>query len=117
MQGSEAGNADLRHFALYAFAGRSGDRRWSRKNEVHWIQLLFLFHNFFCLHFSKRYSSLFRAPLSMENSNFACHYLMITVHKGLTYIYLFYVFSFGVAEHPVTAIRCFCDVTTAQLQT
>lgn len=32
-QGSEAGNADLRHFALYAFAGRSGDRRWSRKNE------------------------------------------------------------------------------------
>jgi hypothetical protein len=47
MQGSEAGNADLRHFALYAFAGRSGDRRWSRKNEVHWIQLLFLFHIFF----------------------------------------------------------------------
>lgn len=32
-QGSEVGNADLRHFALYAFAGRSGDRRWSRKNE------------------------------------------------------------------------------------
>ncbi|XP_066376639.1 uncharacterized protein [Miscanthus floridulus] len=32
-QGSEAGTADLRHFALYAFAGRSGDRRWSRKNE------------------------------------------------------------------------------------
>jgi len=47
MQGSEASNADLRHFALYAFAGRSGDLRWSRKNEVHWIQLLFLFHNFF----------------------------------------------------------------------
>jgi len=32
-QGSETGTADLRHFALYAFAGRTGERRWSRKNE------------------------------------------------------------------------------------
>ncbi|CAL4966233.1 unnamed protein product [Urochloa decumbens] len=32
-QGSETGAADLRHFALYAFAGRTGERRWSRKNE------------------------------------------------------------------------------------
>ncbi|KAL6603393.1 hypothetical protein ACP70R_043754 [Stipagrostis hirtigluma subsp. patula] len=30
-QGSETG--DLRHFALYAFAGRTGTPRWSRKNE------------------------------------------------------------------------------------
>lgn len=28
-----AGNVDLRHFALYAFAGKSGQLRWSRKNE------------------------------------------------------------------------------------
>ncbi|CAN6200408.1 unnamed protein product [Urochloa humidicola] len=32
-QGSETSAADLRHFALYAFAGRTGERRWSRKNE------------------------------------------------------------------------------------
>ncbi|KAK3131349.1 hypothetical protein QOZ80_6BG0505260 [Eleusine coracana subsp. coracana] len=32
-QGSETGAADLRHFALYAFAGRTGTLRWSRKNE------------------------------------------------------------------------------------
>ncbi|CAN6162583.1 unnamed protein product [Urochloa humidicola] len=32
-QGSETGTTDLRHFALYAFAGRTGERRWSRKNE------------------------------------------------------------------------------------
>ena len=25
---------DLRHFAIYAFAGGSGKMRWSRKNEV-----------------------------------------------------------------------------------
>lgn len=25
---------DLRHFAFYAFAGRSGQLRWSRKKEV-----------------------------------------------------------------------------------
>ncbi|KAL3818798.1 hypothetical protein ACJIZ3_004703 [Penstemon smallii] len=31
---SENGGAlDLRHFALYAFAGRSGELRWTRKNE------------------------------------------------------------------------------------
>nr|KYP66914.1 hypothetical protein KK1_013225 [Cajanus cajan] len=29
-----SGNVDLRHFAFYAFAGRSGVERWSRKNEV-----------------------------------------------------------------------------------
>ncbi|KAL0349562.1 UNVERIFIED_CONTAM: hypothetical protein Sradi_4105400 [Sesamum radiatum] len=28
-----AGTIDLRHFALYAFAGRSGELRWTRKNE------------------------------------------------------------------------------------
>ncbi|MCH81546.1 FG-GAP repeat-containing protein, partial [Trifolium medium] len=28
------GTVDLRHFAFYAFAGRSGVERWSRKNEV-----------------------------------------------------------------------------------
>lgn len=28
-----AGNIDLRHFAIYAFAGRSGELRWSRKFE------------------------------------------------------------------------------------
>ncbi|GER40391.1 FG-GAP repeat-containing protein [Striga asiatica] len=28
-----AGTVDLRHFAFYAFAGRSGELRWSRKNE------------------------------------------------------------------------------------
>ncbi|XP_073151389.1 LOW QUALITY PROTEIN: uncharacterized protein [Henckelia pumila] len=28
-----AGNVDLRHFAVYAFAGRSGELRWSRKFE------------------------------------------------------------------------------------
>ncbi|GJN39428.1 hypothetical protein PR202_gb28546 [Eleusine coracana subsp. coracana] len=33
LQGSETGAADLRHFALYAFAGRTGTLRWSRKNE------------------------------------------------------------------------------------
>ncbi|KAL7104588.1 hypothetical protein ACP275_08G255200 [Erythranthe tilingii] len=27
------GTVDLRHFALYAFAGRSGELRWTRKNE------------------------------------------------------------------------------------
>uniref|UniRef100_A0A0E0N8E7 FG-GAP repeat-containing protein n=1 Tax=Oryza rufipogon TaxID=4529 RepID=A0A0E0N8E7_ORYRU len=32
-QASETGNTDLRHFALYAFAGRTGELRWSRKNE------------------------------------------------------------------------------------
>nr|CAB3471542.1 unnamed protein product [Digitaria exilis] len=32
-QSSETGTTDLRHFALYAFAGRTGERRWSRKNE------------------------------------------------------------------------------------
>ncbi|XP_015689377.1 uncharacterized protein LOC102718059 [Oryza brachyantha] len=32
-QASETGTADLRHFALYAFAGRTGELRWSRKNE------------------------------------------------------------------------------------
>ncbi|KAG4973390.1 hypothetical protein JHK87_030211 [Glycine soja] len=32
-QGSASGTVDLRHFAFYAFAGRSGDERWSRKNE------------------------------------------------------------------------------------
>ncbi|CAN6192339.1 unnamed protein product [Urochloa humidicola] len=32
-QGPETGTTDLRHFALYAFAGRTGERRWSRKNE------------------------------------------------------------------------------------
>ncbi|KAI9109659.1 hypothetical protein K1719_019289 [Acacia pycnantha] len=28
-----SGNVDLRHFAFYAFAGRSGAERWTRKNE------------------------------------------------------------------------------------
>ncbi|KAK6150597.1 hypothetical protein DH2020_015529 [Rehmannia glutinosa] len=28
-----AGTVDLRHFAFYAFAGRSGELRWTRKNE------------------------------------------------------------------------------------
>ncbi|XP_057449340.1 uncharacterized protein LOC130740682 [Lotus japonicus] len=28
-----SGTVDLRHFAFYAFAGRSGTERWSRKNE------------------------------------------------------------------------------------
>ncbi|XP_030530778.2 uncharacterized protein LOC115741166 [Rhodamnia argentea] len=28
-----AGTVDLRHFAFYAFAGKSGQLRWSRKNE------------------------------------------------------------------------------------
>uniref|UniRef100_A0A453MNN9 Uncharacterized protein n=1 Tax=Aegilops tauschii subsp. strangulata TaxID=200361 RepID=A0A453MNN9_AEGTS len=32
-QASEAGNVDVRHFALYAFSGRTGALRWSRKNE------------------------------------------------------------------------------------
>uniref|UniRef100_A0A0E0MDH6 FG-GAP repeat-containing protein n=1 Tax=Oryza punctata TaxID=4537 RepID=A0A0E0MDH6_ORYPU len=32
-QASETGNTDLRHFALYAFAGRTGELRWSRKHE------------------------------------------------------------------------------------
>ncbi|KAK7406758.1 hypothetical protein VNO78_08389 [Psophocarpus tetragonolobus] len=33
-EGSEnSGTLDLRHFAFYAFAGRSGAERWSRKNE------------------------------------------------------------------------------------
>jgi len=31
---------DLRHFAFYAFAGRSGVERWSRKTEV--VFFLFL---------------------------------------------------------------------------
>ena len=35
MQDSEnAGMMDLRHFAFYAFAGRTGTVRWTRKNEV-----------------------------------------------------------------------------------
>lgn len=35
MQASEnSGTVDLRHFTFYAFAGRSGLLRWSRKNEV-----------------------------------------------------------------------------------
>ncbi|KAB5556828.1 hypothetical protein DKX38_007737 [Salix brachista] len=34
LQPSEnSGTVDLRHFALYAFAGRTGALRWSRKNE------------------------------------------------------------------------------------
>ncbi|RRT74923.1 hypothetical protein B296_00014957 [Ensete ventricosum] len=34
MQNSGSGNVDLRHFAFYAFAGRTGTLRWSRKNDV-----------------------------------------------------------------------------------
>ena len=33
---------DLRHFAFYAFAGRSGQLRWNRKNEVPFVSLLFM---------------------------------------------------------------------------
>ncbi|XP_047048597.1 uncharacterized protein LOC124653579 [Lolium rigidum] len=32
-QASEGSNVDVRHFALYAFSGRTGSLRWSRKNE------------------------------------------------------------------------------------
>ncbi|KAJ4785577.1 tRNA uridine 5-carboxymethylaminomethyl modification enzyme MnmG [Rhynchospora pubera] len=32
-QGSGVNTVDLRHFAFYAFAGRTGQIRWSRKNE------------------------------------------------------------------------------------
>uniref|UniRef100_A0A0D9VB08 FG-GAP repeat-containing protein n=1 Tax=Leersia perrieri TaxID=77586 RepID=A0A0D9VB08_9ORYZ len=32
-QASETATADLRHFSLYAFAGRTGELRWSRKHE------------------------------------------------------------------------------------
>ncbi|XP_073034031.1 uncharacterized protein [Primulina eburnea] len=32
-ESENAGNVDLRHFAVYAFAGRSGELRWSRKFE------------------------------------------------------------------------------------
>jgi len=32
-QDSESSNVDVRHFALYAFSGRTGELRWSRKNE------------------------------------------------------------------------------------
>lgn len=34
VQASDAGTVDLRHFAFYAFAGRTGIVRWTRKNEV-----------------------------------------------------------------------------------
>lgn len=33
-QASGSGTADLRHFVFYAFAGRTGIRRWDRKSEV-----------------------------------------------------------------------------------
>jgi hypothetical protein len=39
------GTVDLRHFAFYAFAGRSGVERWSRKNEVVFFLLWFLVHS------------------------------------------------------------------------
>ncbi|THU44995.1 hypothetical protein C4D60_Mb02t13220 [Musa balbisiana] len=32
-ENSGSGNVDLRHFAFYAFAGRTGTLRWSRKND------------------------------------------------------------------------------------
>lgn len=43
-QGSGASTVDLRHFAFYAFAGRTGQIRWSRKNEVFsFVCFFFLF--------------------------------------------------------------------------
>lgn len=33
-ESDSAGTVDLRHFAFYAFAGRSGELRWTRKKEV-----------------------------------------------------------------------------------
>lgn len=42
-QASEnSGTVDLRHFAFYAYAGRTGTLRWSRKNEVN--PFLYLLH-------------------------------------------------------------------------
>lgn len=93
-QASEnSGTVNLRHFAFYAFDGRKGGLRWSRKNEVPFYGKYFNFYNYcLCFFFQFGISSLYMEVLTFQKMYmqvYNCCHLICKCGSFIIYLFLF----------------------------